>query len=291
MIKYIISDVDGTLLGNDKQLPQRNFNAIQKAQKSGIQFGIATGRDIKGMMFVSEKYGIRLDLGVVGNGAQAVDKNGRFLAECYLQTDAFLKATAILTQQNLPYMVYTKEGVFAVNPEWVRDCFIERSRIKHGATASDYQPGGRLSHMACMTLQPIDDLSTFAERHDMIKVESFAVDVSHIIKTKSQISQIPNISCLSSFPDNIEITDHMAQKGLVLERILPLLNATKEEVVVIGDALNDTTLFECFPYAFAPSNAIEEIKKKAFKVVSSNDDGAVADAIEWALKYNQNEIK
>lgn len=284
MIKWIISDVDGTLLNHERELPERNFSMIQKAQHQGVKFGIATGRDITVIAFMKEKYGIDVDVAILGNGAQVVTRDGQFLAECYLSANAFLQVVNILTQANLPYMVYTKTGVYAVDTEWVRDSFIARSMAKHGTKLSDYEAGGSLSHIACMRLKPISDLVYFSQAEEIVKVESFSLDVNHITQTKEQLSTISSISCLSSFADNIEITDILAQKGVVLEKILEKLDATKEEVAVIGDALNDVSMFELFPLAFAPENAIEIIKEKAFKVVNSNTNGAVADVIEWALE-------
>ena len=57
-----------------------------------------------------------------------------------------------------------------------------------------------------------------------------------------------------------------------------------EEVIVLGDGMNDITLFERFPYSFAPNNAEKVIQEKAYKVVSSCKDGAVSEAIEYALE-------
>lgn len=286
MIKWIISDVDGTLLNHERELPERNFLMIQKAQQQGVKFGIATGRDISAIAFMKEHHGVDVDVAVLGNGAQAVNRKGEILAEYYLDSQAFLKVINVLNEAKLPFMIYTKTGVYAFDIDWVRDSFIARSMAKHGTKLSDYDAGGSLSHVACMRLKPISDVINFSQVEDIIKVESFSLDVEHITETKEILSTIPSISCLSSFADNIEITDTFAQKGIVLEKILPQLNATKEEVVVIGDALNDVTMFEHFPLSFAPENAMPIIKEKAFKVVSSNTNGAVADVIEWAMNQH-----
>ena len=88
----------------------------------------------------------------------------------------------------------------------------------------------------------------------------------------------------SSYPDNVEITNENAQKGLILEKVIDQLNIKKEEVIVLGDGMNDITLFERFPYSFAPNNAEKVIQEKAYKVVSSCEDGAVSEAIEYALE-------
>ena len=43
------------------------------------------------------------------------------------------------------------------------------------------------------------------------------------------------------------------------------MSIAKEEVAVFGDGLNDLSMFELFPNAFAPANAEPEIRKKAIK--------------------------
>ena len=71
---------------------------------------------------------------------------------------------------------------------------------------------------------------------------------------------------------------------MILEKVIDQLKIKKEEVIVLGDGMNDITLFERFPYSFAPSNGEKVIQEKAYKVVSSCKDGAVSEAIEYALE-------
>ena len=54
---------------------------------------------------------------------------------------------------------------------------------------------------------------------------------------------------------------------------------SKEEVMVIGDGMNDLSLFQCFPNSFAPSNACEKIKELAGTVVGSNEEDGFAQAV------------
>lgn len=70
--------------------------------------------------------------------------------------------------------------------------------------------------MACMKLKKIGDLDDFINSSiDIIKVEAFNNDVSLIEKAKEKLQEIDGIAYLSSFDDNIEVTDKAAQKGLI----------------------------------------------------------------------------
>lgn len=76
----------------------------------------------------------------------------------------------------------------------------------------------------------------------------------------------------------------MQQKGLILEKVIDLLNIKKEEVIVLGDGMNDITLFERFLILLRQTTLKKVIQEKAYKVVSSCKDGAVSEAIEYALE-------
>lgn len=149
----------------------------------------------------------------------------------------------------------------------------------------DFLPGGPLSDSPACQIQQFDSIDEFIERDlEVIKVEAFSHDETEIQKVIPYFKDMKEIAYLSSYPDNVEITNENAQKGLILEKVIEQLNIKKEEVIVLGDGMNDITLFERFPYSFAPNNAEKVIQEKAYKVVSSCKDGAVSEAIEYALE-------
>ena len=57
------------------------------------------------------------------------------------------------------------------------------------------------------------------------------------------------------------------------------LNIAKDELMVLGDGYNDITMFEKFPYSFAPEKAEAGIKELAYQVVASCENDGVAEAI------------
>ena len=58
---------------------------------------------------------------------------------------------------------------------------------------------------------------------------------------------------------------------------------SRDEVMLIGDGMNDISLFACFPNSYAPSNACEKIKELAGTVVGSNEDDGFAQAVRKML--------
>lgn len=58
----------------------------------------------------------------------------------------------------------------------------------------------------------------------------------------------------------------------------------KEEVAVIGDGLNDYSMFAEFPISFAMGKAVPEIKETAKYITDTNYDSGVAKAINKILQ-------
>ena len=284
MIKLIVSDMDGTLLAHDSSISKGNIEAIRYAQSKGVQFAIATGRDYSSLKGILEAHDLKC-FSILGNGAQFCNENGEILSSAYFPKKCFKQVLQIFDELKIHYMIFTANGFYSTaEPNVVRDAFIDRCVVQFKRKREDYLDDGCNQDMACMKLKKIGDLDDFINSSiDIIKVEEFNNDVSLIEKAKEKLQEIDGIAYLSSFDDNIEVTDKAAQKGLILENVIEELGYSKDEVMVLGDGLNDITLFERFKYSFAPGNANETIKAMAYQVVGACEEDGVSQAIYMML--------
>ena len=284
MIKLIVSDMDGTLLAHDSSISKGNIEAIRYAQSKGVQFAIATGRDYSSLKGILEAHDLKC-FSILGNGAQFCNENGEILSSAYFPKKCFKQVLQIFDELKIHYMIFTANGFYSTaEPNVVRDAFIDRCVVQFKRKREDYLDDGCNQDMACMKLKKIGDLDDFINSLiDIIKVEAFNNDVSLIEKAKEKLQEIDGIAYLSSFDDNIEVTDKAAQKGLILENVIEELGYSKDEVMVLGDGLNDITLFERFKYSFAPGNANETIKAMAYQVVGACEEDGVSQAIYMML--------
>ena len=284
MIKLIVSDMDGTLLAHDSSISKGNIEAIRYAQSKGVQFAIATGRDYSSLKGILEAHDLKC-FSILGNGAQFCNVNGEILSSAYFPKKCFKQVLQIFDELKIHYMIFTANGFYSTaEPNVVRDAFIDRCVVQFKRKREDYLDDGCNQDMACMKLKKIGDLDDFINSSiDIIKVEAFNNDVSLIEKAKEKLQEIDGIAYLSSFDDNIEVTDKAAQKGLILENVIEELGYSKDEVMVLGDGLNDITLFERFKYSFAPGNANETIKAMAYQVVGACEEDGVSQAIYMML--------
>ena len=94
------------------------------------------------------------------------------------------------------------------------------------------------------------------------------------------------IAVASSFPTNLEITDVRAQKGPVLREYAGSLGYTMDEIMVLGDSLNDLSMISMdFGATVAMENGDQEVKRAAKYITKTNREFGVAYAIRELIKH------
>lgn len=285
MIKLVVSDMDGTLLNNKASISSENLNAIKKLENNKIEFAIASGRDFDGVHSIISHFGIQCEA-ILGNGAQYVDKSGNVLMSCYMNKSIIKDVLKIFEDVQMPYIIFTTNGFYTMyDPDYVKNMFIERCYQKFSTDKKEFEKGGFNENNPYCLIQKIEDIDTFLKcDNEIIKIEAFSLDESIVPARKELLKNVPHISFLSSFNDNVEVTDENAQKGYILEKVVQLKGINKDEVMVLGDGMNDISLFQCFKYSFATGNAEEKIKELAYKVVADCEDNGFKEAIDYMIK-------
>ena len=126
----------------------------------------------------------------------------------------------------------------------------------------------------------VEDLPSFLKDSiEIYKVEGFDETKAKIDQVRPLIAKIEGVAYLSSFFNNMEVTNSGAQKGTILMQAIQKMGIRPEEVMVIGDGANDLSMFELFENSVAVANAIDEIKEKAKYLVASDKEDGVAEAI------------
>ena len=80
-----------------------------------------------------------------------------------------------------------------------------------------------------------------------------------------------------------EITNENVDKWNALEWLANGLDVNKDEIMAIGDNVNDKMMIENAGMGVAMGNSAPYIKEIADKVVASNNDDGVAEAIEFSF--------
>lgn len=285
MIKMIVSDMDGTLLSKEKGLTPYTQEVLRRAIASGIKFVVATGRDLTGIEPIFRDTGIEYSA-ILGNGAQYANEKGEITKTAYFPKERFKEVTKIFDEHDIHYMIFCDDGYYSTHePDEVCEGFLVRGMHRFGGTREHVQANWAKNPPPCTLLQKIVDVDAWLqEKHQIVKIEAFDRYEQKVIEAKKYLPPIQGIAHLSSFVDNVEVTDKTAQKGLILDEVIRDLGISRDEVAVFGDGFNDITMFEIFPESYAMENGEEEIKKMAKYIAPDCNDEGVAKMIEKILE-------
>lgn len=97
----------------------------------------------------------------------------------------------------------------------------------------------------------------------------------------------PNLELSNSSPTNIEINYKGVNKAEALERVCELSGITMDEVMVVGDSLNDIKMIKRAGLGVAMGNAQPEVKEVADWETGTNMENGVAQAIRYFVLDKQ----
>ena len=281
MIKLLALDLDGTLLNSRGEIPEKNIEAIQKAEQRGVLVTIATGRRFRDALPVA----FQLNL-----NAPVICHNGALLkyAES-LETVAvsiLLKETvneilrvgkssggdALLSADPRGKGVLLYDTVSKDNIPLQK--YIAWSKRLHGAEAEN-------------AVHHVENLSDVVAEHETVHISfSGACAAMTDLETVLQAELKDSVNILTTVYPRLDFTliDILppdASKGIGVEKLALINNLTAENVMVMGDNFNDLEMLE---YAGTPvimGNAAPALlENPKYHQTLSNDESGVALAIE-----------
>ncbi|GLB60656.1 Cof-type HAD-IIB family hydrolase [Cytobacillus sp. NCCP-133] len=93
-----------------------------------------------------------------------------------------------------------------------------------------------------------------------------------------------NLEITNSSLTNIEVNALGINKAKGIQQVTDILGISMENVMAIGDSLNDIAMIEESGWGIAMGNAQDIVKETANAVTATNDENGVANAIrKWAL--------
>jgi Cof subfamily protein (haloacid dehalogenase superfamily) len=271
----IALDLDGTLLNSKKELSAGNREALERAAEAGWEIVPTTGRFyggmpdfIRGLPFVH--YAITI------NGAYVED---------------LLEGNEIYTAE-MPYKQAIDIMKYLDKLPVIYDCYMDNDAFMTEALKAkvdEIVENPRIRKMFYDLRKPVPELKEFLENRgqDVQKIQFFTKDADlrlHLLEELPKVFE--NIAVSSSSPQNIEINQEKATKGLALIALAEYLGLDRSKTIAMGDGLNDISMLEEAGIGIAMANGCDEALDAADWVTSHCDEDGVAKAIE---KYCFNE--
>jgi len=259
MIKLIVTDLDGTLLNDEKQVPAGFRELEKKFRKEGITWVLASGRQY---YTIAEQFSDLLeDVYIIAeNGAIAL-KGSQVIHLNPLAEDLTLEL--IDRGRN-------------IKNAWPILCGRKSAWVEN-----NYQPLLDEAQKYYKELQVVEDLTL---------VDDVALKFTMCDFTGSEVNSFPYFEnmqkrCRVAVAGQIwlDMTSLTATKGTALLEIMKHCNASADEVMAFGDYMNDKEMLEVAGISYALKNSHPDLFKSARFITKhdNNNNGVIREIKEY----------
>ena len=261
--RILALDLDDTLLRSDLSISHRTRNAIKRVEDAGVTVVLASGRIPAAIDQFSRLLNLHKMPGylVCNNGALILESHtGNIIHEAKIDVETALAICDLADAEDFPLQMYEDDimyisrqneyTIYGQKHTGIRQVVVENFRAMVGDGCHKLIiPGdpGILTHVGNIIRSYLgDEVTIFASR-----------------------------------PYNLEIMPRDTDKGTALAKITETMGLKPEEVLAIGDSINDEAMIRWAGFGVAMVNGDERIKNIADLVTdNTNDDDGVAEVIE-----------
>ena len=282
-IRLIAIDIDGTLTpSTGPKISPRNCAALQAAEAAGIEIVISTGRrQAYAMPFIAQVGLSENSVMISSNGAVVRSFDGELLDRRFLPVETARELCVALRGYGTMVFTFDRDGTGSLVIESLQQLHarIDRWVEANRPYLTEIQPierafdGGEepIQGMLCGTLAEM----AAAEKQLLLS------DVAGQIAMHRTEYAARNLSILDLLPPG-------CSKGAALASLASIRGLEREQIMAIGDNLNDLEMLEYAGRAVVMANASQEIlalaQHRGWELTASNDEDGVALAVEEVLR-------
>lgn len=320
-LRLIASDLDGTLLTDDKRISPYTRDMLAEAVRRGVCFVPATGRAFDTIpQEVLELPGVRYV--IASNGAAVYE-----LPPCSGSADDEVRS-GLLKGDIIPRRQIAGQGTYGIVSTSVRGSVCASADVRKGRRIYSclldpasvdamlaLERDGRITYEVLVAGVPytekryvadpaafgatefgvryirqtrlgIDGLEDFARAHreELDAVDFVCADREVREEFLSRLrSGVPSVSITSSIPNLLEVGSERADKGQTLLWLLRHLGIPASQAMAFGDADNDLAMISGVAYGVAMGNASEACRRAAWAVTATNQEDGVGRMVGRAL--------
>jgi Cof subfamily protein (haloacid dehalogenase superfamily) len=264
--KLLVVDIDGTLLGRERNISVENRRALDRARQSGVRVALSTGRAVLACTSVLEQ--LSLDgYHIFFDGALVSDLGNEVYSQP-LDRGVVGEAIEFAHRHEIELELYSAAHYFAERESWSTE-----------------------AHRQFFGVEPsIVDFTNLWQRERIVKAGLASVSPEQVAKARQFSARFDGRLHFSTarspaFPD-VEFTNVVApevSKGKALEALSSYLGIPLSEVMAVGDGTNDITLLAKAGLAVAMDNAPDEVKAMADHITPDVERNGLAAAVERFL--------
>ena len=265
-IELLISDVDGTLVTNDKRLTPRAQVAVLALDRTGIAFAIVSSRPPFGLRMLVEPLRLRTPM--------AAFNGGLIVSPDRLEPNQGHPLPAAVARRAIEFLAASGVAIWLdTETEWL---VLDRS-------------GAYVDH-EIRTIQTMPTVVDRLDRPSVIdhayKIVGVGTDFELLARCERELAAELGTSATVARSQlyYLDVTHPLANKGHAVERLSQLLDIPASAIAAIGDGRNDIAMFAASGLAVAMGNADRQVQEAADFVSASNEEDGFAVAVErWIL--------
>ncbi|WP_297142440.1 Cof-type HAD-IIB family hydrolase [uncultured Eubacterium sp.] len=265
VIRYIASDLDGTLISSDNEVSEENLDAIDRMHNAGVRFIVLTGRTLYEVP-LELRHNDSIDYIIYSNGVGIWDRKRGLLKNNFIDDEKAKKVFEILRE----YETFTE--IYSGGRPYVDASKFDSEHFLYYKIDKGFIPEMNKSRVKIPNLRKIID-----DSND--KVEMFDVFFRYEKERQECLKRLKNdfddLFVTSSMSNNLEIVRAGNSKGNTLIEFCNKMGIDIKSVTVLGDSRNDISAFETDAKGYAVANACDELKNLADKVICSNDENVM----------------
>ncbi len=254
-IRLVVSDIDGTLVRDDKTLSERTVEAVARAREAGIAFTLISARPPSGLGPLVEALGLDGPVGAF-NGGTLFEPDGTIVEAHRLDPEDARRAVTLLDEAGVPVWLFA-DGL------WIaRDADGPYGDLERRATRQE------------PTLA--DGFEAWFDRTD--KVVGVSDDLALVARMERVVGDALGASAnvVRSQPYFLDVTTAVANKGAGVVALAGAAGIALRYTAAIGDMPNDVPMFAEVALSVAMGQAPEEVRSRARFVTASNAQDGVA---------------
>ena len=286
MYRLVVVDLDGTMLNSYGMVTENTKNIIRQTMEKGIDVIIASGRPIDSIKTIAKENGSK-NYFIAGNGALIYDmKKDKIIYDKFLPKNKVLEIIKICEENSISYNVYTDQTILATALKY-NVLYYQKENLKKEENKQTkisiienmYEYVKNKKEEKYLKITICDDNQTVFQSiiRKLRKIQGIEVlDVSHMSrKTIKQGTEEITIAYYYT-----EITVQNVDKWNAIEFLMQKLNISKEEIVAIGDNVNDKKMIQEAGLGVAMGGSTPEITQIADDVTTSNNEEGVAKVLQ-----------
>lgn len=255
----VITDVDGTLVDDEKRLTSRAASAVAELRASGIIFSIISSRPPRGLTSLLGSLCITTPIGSF-NGGMITATDLTIITEHLLSPAVARHTVDMLNAHGVQVWVFSGQDWLVRDPDGPYVGLEQRTVGFRAKIVKDFDA-------------PLDGAA---------KIVGVSEDFELLARCENDVraALADKASVARSQPYYLDITHPLANKGVALSEIARLLAVPLAEIAVVGDSYNDLAMFARGGLSIAMGNASPQVQQAADFVTVSNREEGFANAVE-----------